>query len=55
MTRAQRSLHRMIWPFLVIMIVVGVVLALWLRPPPDDDDDDDAQGIQRTIQWEQPA
>ena len=54
MTRAHRSLHRIIWPILATLVVAGVVLALWLRPPPEDDDDD-PQGIERTMQWEQPA
>jgi hypothetical protein len=38
MTRTHRSLHRMIWPILALIVVLGVVLALWLRPPPEDDD-----------------
>jgi hypothetical protein len=38
MTRAHRSLHRVIWPILALIVVLGVVLALWLRPPPEDDD-----------------
>jgi hypothetical protein len=35
MTRAHRSLHRLLWPILAIVVVLGVVLALWLRPPPE--------------------
>ena len=35
MTRAHRSLHRLLWPILAIAVIVGVVLALWLRPPPE--------------------
>jgi len=35
MTRAHRSLHRIIWPILVLLIVLGVALALWRRPPPE--------------------
>ena len=35
MTRAHRSLHRLIWPILALLVALGVVLALWLRPPPD--------------------
>jgi hypothetical protein len=35
MTRAHRSLHRLIWPILALLVAVGFVLALWLRPPPE--------------------
>ncbi len=35
MTRAHRSLHRLLWPILAIAVALGVVLALWLRPPPE--------------------
>ena len=35
MTRTHRALHRMIWPILALLVVIGVVLALWLRPPPE--------------------
>jgi hypothetical protein len=35
MTRAHRSLHRIVWPILALAVALGVVLALWLRPPPE--------------------
>jgi hypothetical protein len=35
MTRTHRALHRLIWPILALLVVSGVVLALWLRPPPE--------------------
>ena len=35
MTRAHRSLHRIIWPILALLILLGVALALWRRPPPE--------------------
>src|SRR2546421_380811 len=35
MTRAHRSLHRIVWPILAVLVALGVALALWLRPPPD--------------------
>jgi hypothetical protein len=35
MTRAHRSLHRIVWPILALLVALGFVLALWLRPPPD--------------------
>ena len=51
MTRAHRSLHRVLWPVLAIAVVVGLALALWLRPPPDEDDDD-ARAIPHSIRLE---
>jgi hypothetical protein len=35
MTRTHRSLHRIVWPVLALLVVLGVALALWLRPPPE--------------------
>ena len=35
MTRAHRTLHRIVWPILAVLVALGVLLALWLRPPPD--------------------
>jgi len=35
MTRKHRALHRIVWPILALAVVLGVVLALWLRPPPE--------------------
>ena len=35
MTRAHRSLHRLVWPVLALLVALGVCLALWLRPPPE--------------------
>ncbi|HEY1541272.1 MAG TPA: hypothetical protein VGG01_02590 [Xanthobacteraceae bacterium] len=35
MTRTHRSLHRIIWPILALLVVFGVALALWRRPPPE--------------------
>jgi hypothetical protein len=35
MTRQHRSLHRVLWPILALVVAVGLVLALWLRPPPE--------------------
>jgi hypothetical protein len=35
MTRTHRALHRLIWPIVALLVVIGVVLALWLRPPPE--------------------
>ena len=48
MTRAHRSLHRLIWPILALLVALGVVLALWLRPPPD-------QAAAPAIMLERPA
>ena len=35
MTRAQRSVHRALWPVLGLLVALGFALALVLRPPPD--------------------
>ena len=35
MTRTHRSLHRVLWPVLALIVAIGFVLALWLRPPPE--------------------
>jgi hypothetical protein len=35
MTRTHRRLHRIVWPILALIVALGVLLALWLRPPPD--------------------
>jgi hypothetical protein len=38
MRRAQRSVHRVVWPILALLIVFGVAMALALRPPPMPDE-----------------
>ena len=48
MTRAHRSLHRIVWPILAALVALGVLLALWLRPPPD-------QAMAPTARLEEPA
>jgi hypothetical protein len=35
MTHAHRSLHRIVWPILALLVVLGVALALSRRPPPE--------------------
>jgi hypothetical protein len=35
MRRAHRSVHRALWPVLALLIAMGFVMALTLRPPPD--------------------
>jgi hypothetical protein len=35
MTRSHRFAHRLIWPALAIAVVLGLTMALALRPPPD--------------------
>ena len=35
MTRSHRFAHRLIWPVLAIVVVLGLAMALTLRPPPD--------------------
>jgi hypothetical protein len=36
MTRSHRSVHRVVWPVLVLAVALGFFLALDLRPPPDE-------------------
>ena len=48
MTRAHRSLHRIVWPILALLVALGLALALWLRPPPE-------AGAMLTVATEQPA
>jgi hypothetical protein len=48
MTRRHRSLHRALWPILALLVALGFVLALWLRPPP-------APGEARNVPLEQPG
>lgn len=35
MRLAHRTFHRRAWHVLSIIVTLGVILALWLRPPPD--------------------
>jgi hypothetical protein len=35
MRRAHRAFHRTIWPILAVVIGLGFVMALTLRPPPE--------------------
>jgi hypothetical protein len=37
MTRTQRSVHRLIWPILALVVGFGFAMALALRPPPPAD------------------
>ena len=34
MTRGHRTVHRLIWPALAIVVALGFTLALVKRPPP---------------------
>jgi hypothetical protein len=35
MRRAHRSVHRVVWPVLALLVGLGLTFALVLRPPPD--------------------
>jgi hypothetical protein len=37
MRRAHRTVHRALWPVLVVAVSLGFTLALVLRPPPKVD------------------
>ena len=47
MTRMHRSLHRIVWPIVALLVVLGVALALWLRPPPQQAGAEGAQAQER--------
>jgi hypothetical protein len=38
MKRSHRSVHRALWPVLVLAVALGFALALGLRPPPAADE-----------------
>jgi hypothetical protein len=35
MTRGHRSVHRLLWPVLALVVGLGFAMALVLRPPPE--------------------
>ena len=35
MTRGHRTVHRMLWPLLAVLVGLGFTLALVKRPPPE--------------------
>jgi hypothetical protein len=35
MTRNHRTVHRVLWPCLALLVVLGFTMALALRPPPE--------------------
>ena len=35
MTRGHRTVHRLLWPMLAVVVVLGFTLALVKRPPPE--------------------
>ena len=35
MTRGHRTIHRMLWPVLAIVVALGFTMALVKRPPPE--------------------
>jgi len=35
MTRGPRAVHRMLWPVLAVLVVLGFTMALVKRPPPE--------------------
>jgi hypothetical protein len=36
MRRAHRTVHRALWPVLAVLVLLGVAMALILRPPPKE-------------------
>jgi hypothetical protein len=37
MTRSHRSIHRVLWLFISLLVAFGLTMALVLRPPPAPD------------------
>jgi hypothetical protein len=35
MTRGHRTVHRLLWPALAVVVALGFTLALAWRPPPE--------------------
>jgi hypothetical protein len=35
MRRSHRSVHRALWPVLALAVMLGLAMALLLRPPPE--------------------
>ena len=35
MTRGHRTVHRLLWPLLAMLVALGFTLALVKRPPPE--------------------
>jgi len=35
MTRGHRTVHRMLWPVLALLVAFGFMMALVKRPPPE--------------------
>ena len=35
MTRGHRTVHRILWPVLAVIVAIGFTLALVKRPPPE--------------------
>jgi hypothetical protein len=36
MRRAHRTVHRVLWPVLAVLVLCGLAAALLLRPPPKE-------------------
>jgi hypothetical protein len=47
MRRTHRVVHRALWPALLVLVALGLVLALWLRPPPKEVTSDQKTAISR--------
>jgi hypothetical protein len=35
MTRGHRTVHRLLWPVLAVLVALGFTMALAKRPPPE--------------------
>jgi len=43
MTRGHRTIHRLLWPLLAVLVALGFTMALVKRPPPEKPESPPAQ------------
>jgi len=51
MRRGHRSVHRVLWPVLAMLVLLGLAAALWLRPEPVTSDQKPVISILASDHW----
>jgi cytochrome c oxidase assembly factor CtaG len=51
MRRGHRSVHRVLWPVLAMLVILGLAAALWLRPEPVTSDQKPVISILASDHW----